>query len=238
MVPGCNSADLTTLEHKHRKELIMVIRSLAKTLFLFLFLWTTGFTLHAQTIAGIKFGLSLPDVSPANILVVDNGVNYYNIHVEDERYGIHAGIFLQSQMGHFFIQPELLYNSSTINYGLDSLYAAGSGTDHFTDTYRSLDLPFILGFKAGVLRLGAGPVGHLLISDESGFDGYYGYQSDFEDFTWGWQGGIGFDFWKLHFDFRYERNYSKLGDHLTFFGQPYDFATDNNRFIGSMGLSF
>ena len=225
---------------KNRKDLKKLDHSLIKALFAFLFLLTIGFHTSAQSSAGVKFGLSTPDISPQKFLVMDQGVPYYLISVEHTNYGIHAGIFLQVQMGHFFMQPELLFNSSSIEYGLDSLYAPDAGKVHFTGTYRNLDLPFILGFKAGVFRIGAGPVGHMFVSGESGFKDYEGYypDNDKNKFSWGWQGGIGFDFWKLHFDLRYESNYSTVGDYITFFGKPYDFATDNKRFIGSVGLSF
>jgi len=209
-----------------------------KALLVSLLLWMILVRVDAQTSVGIKGGLSLPSIAPTNILVSNNGVNYYEIKVEDERYGIHAGIFMQVQMGHFFIEPELIYNSYSIGYGVDSLSSPGLGTAHVVETYRYINTPVMFGFKAGAIRIGAGPVGHIFISEESGFVGYEGYVPDFQKFTWGWQGGFGFDFWKLHFDFRYEKNYSQLGDHLTFFGQPYDFATDNNRVIGSVGLSF
>ena len=214
-------------------------RSMLKAIIALLCLWISMHSLHSQTVAGIKFGLSTPDVSPESFLVVNQGVTYYNISVEKADFGIHAGIFLEAHMGHFFIQPELLFNASTVEYRLDSLLVPDNASVAVENTYRYLDMPLMLGFKAGVLRVGAGPVGHLFISAEDGFANYPGYTPDFEKFTWGWQAGIGFDFWKLHLDFRYESNNdSQLGDHITFFGQSYDFATDNNRFIGSVGLSF
>jgi len=214
-------------------------RSKLKAIVAFLCLWVAMHTIHAQTVAGIKFGLSTPHVSPQSFQVAHEGVTYYNVKVEQANFGIHAGIFLEAQMGHFFIQPELLFNANTVDYRIDSLFAASQTSAPVEVTYRYLDMPLMIGFKAGVLRLGAGPVGHMFISTDDGFAGYPGYTPDFEKFTWGWQAGIGFDFWKLHLDFRYESNNdSQLGDHITFFGQPYNFATDNNRIIGSVGLSF
>jgi|GEM_PF-745995 len=225
---------------KKRKVLKKQGQSGIKAVLAFLLLLTIGFHANAQSSAGVKFGLSAPYISPESFLVMDQGVPYYLVNVEHTNYGIHAGIFLQVQMGHFFIQPELLFNTSSNEYGIDSLYSPDAGKAHFTDTYRNLDLPFMLGFKAGVFRIGAGPVGHMFVSGESGFNGYEGFYADYNSnkFSWGWQGGIGLDFWKLHFDFRYEKNNSPVGDYITFFGKPYDFATDNDRFIGSVGLSF
>src|SRR5688500_15479302 len=125
-------------------------------LFIAMFL-TTGQSI-GQIRPGLKFGVSTPDVSPKDIFVTDEqGVDYYQIFVERARYGVHAGAFIQLQLGNFFIQPELLYNSTSVDYKIDSL-----GTlKEFRDTYRNVDFPVILGLKAGALRFGAGPVGHI-----------------------------------------------------------------------------
>jgi hypothetical protein len=222
----------------NKRELMMHSGFGIKAVLFMLFVWCTYLQANAQATAGIKFGASTPDVSPSEITIIDKGVNYYHITVAKEGYGFHAGIFLEAQMGHFFVQPELLFNSSNVEYNLDSLATAGTQHAQIDETYRHLDIPLTMGFKAGVLRIGVGPVGHIYVSSENGFEGYEGYAPDFDKFSWGWQGGIGLDFWKLHFDVRYESNNAQLGDHLTFFGKDFDFATDNNRFLASVGLSF
>jgi hypothetical protein len=198
-----------------------------------------SFTAQAQVRPGIKFGLSTPDVHPEDIIVTDpSGNDWYKIFVENARYGVHAGVFIQMQMGGFFIQPEILYNSTSVKYRIDSLFSGGSGSHFFTDSYRSIDFPVILGLKSGPVRLGVGPVGHIVLESGTGFSAYDGFEAFFEDLLWGWQAGLGLDLWKLHIDLRYEGNFAKLGDHINFFGRRFDFATNNNRIIASLGFSF
>ncbi len=197
-------------------------------------------SIQAQIRPGIKFGLSTPDVQPEDFVVTDDqGVDLYRVFVDKARYGLHGGVFIQMQLGGFFIQPEVLYNSTNFKYGIDSLIN-GNGTNFFTDTYRNIDFPVMLGLKTGAVRLGGGPVGHLFLDSDSGFKDYEdsGFEGFVDDLTWGWQAGVGLDFWKLHIDVRYEGNFSKLGEQITFFGDEYDFATNNNRLIGSFGFSF
>jgi hypothetical protein len=191
---------------------------------------------NGQIRPGIKFGVSTPDVSPKDFIVTnEQGVEYYHVFVEKARYGVHAGAFIQMQLGNFFIQPEILYNSTSVDYKIDSL---GLVEKSFRDTYRNVDFPVLLGLKAGPLRIGAGPVGHIHFQENGGFKDYEGFEPFIEALTWGWQAGVGLDFWKLHFDARYEGNFSKLGDHISFFGERFDFATNNNRLIASIGFSF
>ncbi|MEO5906625.1 MAG: hypothetical protein ABIQ11_07860 [Saprospiraceae bacterium] len=190
---------------------------------------------NAQINPGIKFGVSTPNVNPKDFVVRDSqGVDYYHIFVDKAYYGIHGGAFVQIQIGGFFIQPEVLYNSTRVSYRIDSL----STTRVFTDSYKNIDFPLIFGLKSGAVRLGGGPVGHLFFDSASGFNDYPGFDAVVQDLTWGWQACLGLDFWKLHIDLRYEGNFSKLGDHISFFGEEYDFATDNNRIIASLGFSF
>ena len=192
----------------------------------------------AQVRPGIKFGLSTPDISPKDFIVTDDGVDYYHLFVEQARYGAHAGAFIQVQIGGFFIQPEMLYNSSSIEYRIDSIFSGGVSTNPVTDTYRNLDFPLILGLKAGPVRLGGGPVGHIFLGNSGGFNNYPHFDDFFEKLTWGWQAGVGLDFWKLHIDARYEGNFSNVGDYITFFGKRFDFDTRDNRLIASLGFSF
>jgi hypothetical protein len=194
------------------------------------------FSLQAQVRPGIKFGVSTPHVDPKDFIVSDGqGVDLYHIFVEKARYGYHGGIFLQIQAGGFFIQPEALYNSTTVEYRIDEI---PSGEQIFTDSYRTIDFPIMLGLKSGPIRLGGGPVAHLHFEGNSGFGDYDGFDPLLDDLTWGWQAGVGLDFWKLHIDLRYEGNFTKLGDHITFFGREFDFATNNNRLLASLGFSF
>jgi hypothetical protein len=193
---------------------------------------------HGQVRPGIKFGVSTPDVDPKDFIVTnDQGVELYHVFVEKARYGVHAGAFIQMQLGNFFLQPEILYNSTSVDYRIDSLLPA-IGFKKFRDSYQNIDFPLILGLKAGPVRIGGGPVAHISFKNNGGFKDYEGFEPLFEDLTWGWQAGVGLDFWKLHIDARYEGNFTQLGDHITFFNKRFDFDTNNNRFIASLGFSF
>ncbi|MEO6131106.1 MAG: hypothetical protein ABIQ02_04615, partial [Saprospiraceae bacterium] len=113
------------------------------------------------------------------------------------------------------------------------------GSKVIRDSYKNLDFPVFMGLKVGVVRLGAGPVGHLLINGHGPFGGYSGAEPpQVKNFTWGYQAGFGLDLWKLHLGARYEGNFSKFGDSITFFGQKFNFDTPNNRLIASIGFSF
>jgi hypothetical protein len=191
----------------------------------------------AQVRLGIKGGLSSSDIPTSSLLILDESdAERFRLTVDDAKYGLHIGLFIQAQMGHFFLQPELLFNTLTLDYSLEDLQ--GGPTQIKDEMYRNLDLPFILGLKFGPLRLGGGPVGHLFLDSTSDLFDVAGYDDQFERLTYGWQAGIGLDIWKLHLDARYEGNFNNYGEHIVFYGKEYQFSESPSRMIVSAGISF
>jgi hypothetical protein len=205
---------------------------------------TFGFLLLGSSLAfsqvrlGIKGGLSTSDVPSSALIIMDSDdAEKFRLLVDEAKYGLHLGMFIQAQVGHFFLQPEVLFNSVSVDYSVEDL-------QDFTprqikdENYRNLDLPLILGLKFGPLRIGGGPVAHLFLDSTSDLVDIEGYDDDFERLTYGWQAGLGLDVWKLHLDARYEGNFSHYADHIVFFGRHYRFSDHPTRLIVSAGISF
>jgi hypothetical protein len=191
-----------------------------------------------QVRLGVKGGLSTSDVPSSSLVVLDErDVPHYRIGVDDAKYGIHLGMFVQAQAGHFFFQPEVLFNTVTVDYSVEDLQTL-TPVKIRDEIYRNLDIPVILGLKFGPVRIGGGPVGHLFLDSTSDLRDYSEYKPDFERFTFGWQAGLGLDIWKLHLDARYEGNFNYGADHFTFYGEKYHFSEKPARFLVSAGISF
>lgn len=192
----------------------------------------------SQVRVGIKGGLASTDVPPGSLVILDQGdVEDFTLSVQDAKYGFHLGFFVQAQLGNFFIQPEVLFNSNSVDYSFEDL----QGIDPVQirdENYQYLDIPIMMGVKLGPLRLGAGPVGHLFLDSTSDLFDFEGYDQAFDDLTLGWQAGVGLDLWKLHLDFRYEGNFTDFGNHLVFYGERYTFNEAPSRLIASVGISF
>lgn len=195
-------------------------------------------SLDAQVKVGVKGGLSTFDLEPSNLIILDaNDAEDFRLRVADAKFGLHLGIFVQAIAGNFFLQPELVFNSNTVDYSIEDIQGidpAGIRDENF----QYLDIPLMVGFRFGPLRLGGGPVGHVFLNSTSDLFDFQGYDQNFDRLTYGWQAGAGLDIWKLHLDVRYEGNFSKFGDHILFFGNEYSFDTKPTRFIASIGVSF
>ena len=194
-------------------------------------------SVQAQLNFGIKIGASTTDIG-VNIIDIpgDQSMEELSIAIEKANYGFNFGALFQIRMGWFLIQPEIVFNSSSVDFRVnDNL---GNYTNKIlTDTYQNLDIPFLLGFKAGPLRMQAGPVGHIPLQYASELSSLDGFSSDFSPINYGYQAGIGIDFFNLMVDFRYEGNFSNFGDYITFDDRKYDFTDRPTRLILSIAIA-
>ncbi len=197
----------------------------------------------AQVKFGIRGGLSSTELKPSSFRVDDEqGIEAFSIAVKEANYGYHLGVFLQAGNDKFFIQPEILFNSTSTDYSFRE--SVGSGLETIVnETYQRVDIPVMVGIKFGILRLQGGPVGHFHLDSSSDFNdptilNLEGYEQNFKTLTYGYQAGVGLDFWKFVIDVKYEGNFSKYGEHFTFFGNDYSFDNRPGRIVGSVGIAF
>ena len=147
-------------------------------------------------------------------------------------------MFLKLQVGNIFLKPEFVFNSNEVAYELDEIIDGNTISTLFTEQYQYLDFPIMLGYQMGFFHLNAGPVGHYFISSKSELYDIDGYDQKFDQFKWALQLGGGIDIAFVHLDIRYEGNLSRFGDHISFWGDSYEFDDNASRWIGTVSVSF
>jgi hypothetical protein len=193
----------------------------------------------SQLQIGLLGGISSADI-PGERLAIFNeqDVEAFKLSVENAEYGYHFGVFVRAQILRFYIEPAFIFNSNQVNYTLEDIIDDTGISTIRKESYQHLDIPLMLGWKFGILRLGAGPVAHVFIDSSSELFDVSGYRQKFDDMTWGWQAIVGLDIWLARLDVRYEGNFSKHGDHFEFYGRDYNFAKSPSRLIASIGINF
>jgi hypothetical protein len=196
----------------------------------------SAYTAQAQFKIGVKAGIGSYDLGTDSIKIQNGSLgNQVKIAVEDASYGYHFGLVAQINLGGFIIQPEVLYNSNSVDFKVTD----GFSMDRIVkEKYQYLDIPILFGTKAGPLRLNVGPVGHVFLQNTSGFTDIEGYKEDFKSLTLGFQAGLGIDFWKILLDIRYEGNLTNFGSHITFDGNQYQFSERPRRLLASISFVF
>lgn len=196
--------------------------------------------LTGQIRFGVKGGISTTDLSVGELEILrPGGSDRLRLAIEDANYGVHAGLMIRLPLGEtFLLQPEIVFNSNTVEYEVEDLNPTGFGVAVLEEKFQYLDIPLLLGAKFGPLRLMAGPEGRVFINSASDLFRFDDYDQTFDDLTISFLGGIGLDLWNLTLDVRYEGNFDNFGDHITFGSQQFAFSSAESRWIFSVGLFF
>lgn len=190
--------------------------------------------------AGLRFGVTTSDLQ-ANSLMIKNAADLKDLRLDivNANYGVQLGLFAQARIGkRFFIQPEVLFNTASVDYNLTDFSKASPDSKLLRETYNNLDIPIMTGLKFGPLRLQAGPVGHVFINSKSELLEVDGYEQKFAQTTWGYQAGVGLDLWKFVIDIKHEGSFQNAGDHISFFGRDYAFDTRQGKTVIALGYTF
>ncbi|GAA4456102.1 hypothetical protein GCM10023189_24830 [Nibrella saemangeumensis] len=112
-----------------------------------------------------------------------------------------------------YIQPELLLSSKG---GSFDLVRQGLATQRVDVKMTTFDIPVLVGLKLGPLRLNAGPMASLRISDNQTLkDAFRQYTNQpvgdtYKQAVFGYQAGVGLSLFGLQLDLRREGNFSDL----------------------------
>ena len=204
-----------------------------KTLIIYLLSFVFIGSLMSQAKFGVRLGASTTDLEPSQLLITNSEtLDEFNLAVSNAKFGVHAGLFAKVPITDlFFIQPEILFNSNSVEFTRDDVEGI------FKEKYQYLDIPVIAGVQLGPIKPQLGLVGHVFLRSNSDFD-IEEYKQDFSNLTIGWQGGIGIEIKKILFDVRYEGNLSKFGSHITVGDEEYEFDDRVSRLVFTLGLAF
>lgn len=190
---------------------------------LFVLIAFTSLQTQAQTF-GFKAGVNLSKFTTGDFLTTRlnaNGTPAVSVNgsvIKDNiseslnsRTGFVAGAWFRFGRS-LFIQPELLFSSKS---GTFDVIKDGKPTN-VDIKVSNLDIPILVGMKAKFLRLNAGPMMSLKISnDESLAAALKNYTTSsvdnaFAKAVWGYQAGGGIDVGGMSFDLRYEGSLSDI----------------------------
>ncbi len=151
------------------------------------------------------------------------GMNYSSLNFKSNtspyqsgsnQIGYHAGLFARIDLPVIFFQPEVIFSST--GGQLEPNGSDPSLTRAIDYNYNRLDVPLILGINLGGLRVQAGPVGTLMLSEDVRQSGTgTEVRQNYRSASFGYQAGIGVDIGNLILDLKYESSLSRYGDEIT-----------------------
>lgn len=176
---------------------------------LFVLAFVKGNDSYAQFTIGIKGGVNLSQ------LKTDFKTQSFGDNLQqslDTKTGYVGGVYMRIGTK-FFIQPEFLFSAKG---GSVNILKGGSTTTSQTLSieYTNFDIPVLLGFKVGPLRINAGPMASFKITDKGLDEELKAYSSNvgesFKNASYGYQAGAGVDLGALSLDLRYEGSLSEV----------------------------
>jgi len=185
---------------------------------------------------GLKTGVHSYDLDNVGVLNFDNNDIDFSLTPLEAEYGFQFGLYSRVNFLGLYIEPAAIFNSSKFSY---TLTTSDTLEDVKNETFLNLDIPVLVGVRLlKILRLQAGPVGHVTLNSTSDLFDIDDYDETFGGLDLGYQAGVGVDLWKLRFDVLYESNLKKFGDHITIAGEEFSFSDSAARLVFNLGYKF
>lgn len=219
-------------------------RYMKRVLLIFAFILSVSIVASAQIKFGAKIGLTSTSISASEVITVSDQTEFDQLVVKgkNSKVGFQGGVFTRITILKLYIQPELLFTSTSGEVEIEAIGGVQDGVKEIRQQeFRQIDFPIMIGYKAGPLRLQGGPVGTIMLSSDPALDMFdnVDVKEEFNGATWGYQVGIGFDlFKKLTVDIKYEGSLSNLGDGVKIGNESFNFDSRNSQFIASIGFFF
>jgi len=162
---------------------------------------------------------------------------------QDAKVGFQAGLFGRLSLAALYVQPELMFTSTSSRVKVSEIYDSPSVDSTYStikdQNFKKIDIPIMVGWKFGPARLQAGPVGTIVLDQKSALEAAGNYKEEFNGATWGYQVGVGLDLLNtLTIDAKYEGSLSKLGESVAIGNSDYSIDNRPNQFIVTVGLFF
>lgn len=192
----------------------------------------TGFliNMYSQNEFGIKAGLSSYDLANRSIASTSD----LKLSLKESNYGFHAGVYGRLGLFGIYLQPEVVFNSSTFSYDLNDLTTADSIEDIRTSKYQNIDVPVLVIITPSIFKLYGGPVGHYFLNSISDLKKNNNIKEEIEKFRFGYQFGAGITLKGLTIDVRYEGNFIKYYKTFTIDGVQYKADDSPSRILVSL----
>ncbi len=197
---------------------------------------------NAQVKFGLKAGITSTSISVNDLISIDDvdGVADVAVKGANSNVGIQGGIMVRVKILKLYVQPELLFTSTSGEIKITENFTDGSDalTTIEDQQFNKLDIPIMLGYKIGPLRLQAGPIASIVLSKKSALSDY-DIEEEYNGATWGYQAGLGLDIGKkLTIDVKYEGSLSSLADGVNVGNQSFNFDSRSSQIVASIGYFF
>jgi hypothetical protein len=188
-----------------------------KILFTFTAIFCFALVSNAQIALGVKTSLGVT-LAPNETTYSGEVFDYINHEITYKGSNIvkSYGLFAQQKFGFLYGRAELSYSNYAQEYKVRSFVQFGQGSKTVYEKYDFIDFQLMAGVTHENIRLGVGPVAHILAGYTPALDFISGYSDNNRAITYGFTTALGLDAGRFHIDVRYENNFKTVGQHINY----------------------
>lgn len=202
-------------------------------------LFMIGATSFAQSSFGVKTSVGVIPIRPESVYAGnENDYVTHEVTLAKSSPVMSAGFFAKKVMGWSYVQMDAMYSSYSLDYELTSFGGKEAVPVMVTEKFKNVDLIINAGITSNNLRLGFGPIFHIMADHKSAFNEIPTYNERLAASTVGFSGAVGYDLGNLSIDLRYENALGTVGDHIFFGAARSKFKQGANQITLSIGYGF
>jgi len=124
-----------------------------------------------------------------------------------------AGLYAHKKAGYLFYQGNLSLTTYGVNYNVKS-YDNRKFPSEMSERFYYTDLHLMGGLMIEKVRIGVGPMIHILLHDESELEIIPEYSNRIKSHTFGFVIGAGYNVKNVFLDLKFENSFRTVGDHI------------------------
>lgn len=127
-----------------------------------------------------------------------------------------VGVWGKRRFGWLYTEADLKYSGYRMDFDVTSYEGSKQIHRTFRENFSYFDIQVTGGLVDGHLRLGAGPVAHILLGHNSELLDIQNYVQKLRRVSYGFSFLIGYDFNRFSLDLKYDKTFRTVGDHIYF----------------------
>lgn len=188
---------------------------------------------------GIKSSIGLiPRKPETNILISNNNLAVYEMKSFKMTPQYSYGVFAQKRFGWLFAEGNIQYSTYHSIFEITSFNNSDVPQKEMQENFGYLDFQVNGGIQLEGLRIGVGPVIHVLANHHSEMSEMDNFYEKIRPISFGFSTGLGYDYGVFCFDIKYTKEFRTIGDHIYYGGRKSAFRETPNTFTFSLGILF
>ncbi len=123
------------------------------------------------------------------------------------------GMYAHKKAGYLFYQGNLSFTTYGVNYTVKS-YDNRKFPPNMSERFYYTDMHLMGGLMIEKVRIGVGPMIHILLHDESELEIIPEYNNRIKSHTFGFVIGAGYQVKNIYLDLKFENSFRTVGDHI------------------------